>query len=77
MATLSTRELSKQPEKHEPPEKARKTNQQNEQCVRSIQSAHRELLLQILLAPGEFRNAAASEEKCAICSQNNSEWKDN
>jgi hypothetical protein len=40
MATLSTRELSKQPEKHEPPERARKKNQENEQCVWSIRSTH-------------------------------------
>jgi len=38
---------------------------------------HTELLLQILLAPGEFRNTAASEEKCAICQIKYPEWKDN
>jgi hypothetical protein len=36
MATLSTWELSKQPEKHEPPERVRKKNEENEQCVWSI-----------------------------------------
>jgi hypothetical protein len=38
---------------------------------------HTELLLQILLAPGEFRNTAAPEEKCAICQIKYPEWKDN
>jgi hypothetical protein len=36
MATLSTPKLSKQPEKHKPPERAKKKNQENEQCVWSI-----------------------------------------
>jgi hypothetical protein len=44
MAKLSTRELSKQPEKHEPPERARKKKQENEQCIWSIRSTHRTII---------------------------------
>jgi hypothetical protein len=32
MATLSTRELSKHPKKHEPPERARKKNEKMNNC---------------------------------------------
>jgi hypothetical protein len=51
MATFNTRELSKQLEKHKPPKRTRKKNEENEE-------------LQILFALGEFQNTAAWEEKC-------------
>ncbi len=76
MATLSTRELSKQPEKHEPPERARKKNQENEQCVRSIPSTYRTIIADPSCSRGIPKHSSFRGKMCNL-SIKYPKWKDN
>jgi hypothetical protein len=76
MATLSTRELSKQLEKHEPPERARKKNQENEQCVWSIRSTQRTIIADPSCSRGILKYNNLRGKMCNLLIKH-PEWKDN
>jgi hypothetical protein len=76
MATLSTWELSKQPEKHEPPKRARKKNQENEQCVWSIRSTNRTIIADPSCSRGIPKYSSLRGKMCNLLIKH-PEWKDN
>jgi hypothetical protein len=76
MAALSAWELSKQPEKHEPPERTRKKNQENEQCVWSIQSTHRTIVANLSCSRGIPKYNSLRGKMCTLLIKH-FEWKDN
>jgi hypothetical protein len=76
MATLSTRELSKQPEKHKPLERVRKKNQENEQCVWLIRSTHRTIIADPSYSRGIPKYSSLRGKMCNLLIKH-LEWKDN
>jgi hypothetical protein len=76
MATLSTRELSKQPKKHEPPERVRKKNQENDQRVWSIRSTHRTIIADPFCSRGIPKYSSLRGKTCNLLIKH-PEWKNN